>query len=143
MRRNSRGAALVEFAIALPLLVTLAMGAVDGARAFSTWNRVKNAAREGAQFAQYFPLRQAPTGSICTAPNNITSRVQAEGTDLSVTVTPTASPSCQDLTTSSSLHAGDPVKVTVSRSFSFFSPVARLVWGNQTIKASVTATVQG
>jgi TadE-like protein len=52
-----RGAALVEFAIALPVLVLVVFGVVDGARAFATWNKFKNAAREGAVFAQTHPLQ--------------------------------------------------------------------------------------
>ena len=123
--------------------MTLLFGTIDGARAFATWNRVKNAAREGAEFAQYFPLRQAPDSTICAAPNNIQSRVQQEGSDLTVTVTPTASPTCQDLSPTTTLRSGDTVKVTVSAPFSFVSPLARGLWKNTTVKASVTVTVQG
>lgn len=127
----------------LPFLVTLLFGTVDGARAFATWNRVKNAAHSGGEFAQYFPLRQAPNAGVCAAPNNITDRAKQEGSDLTVTVSPVASPTCQDLSSTSTLHAGDTVTVTVSAPFSFVSPIARGLWKNTTVKASVIVTVQG
>jgi hypothetical protein len=143
VRRSSRGSALIEFALVLPFLMTIIFGTIDGARAFATMNRVKNAAHQGAEFAQYFPLRQAPSATMCAAPNNITDRAKQEGSDLIVTVTPAASPTCQDLTSTSTLHAGDTIKVTVSAPFTFVSPLARGLWKNTTIKSSVTITVQG
>ena len=78
---------MVEFAIALPLLLILVLGTIDGARLFATWNRVKNGAKEGAAYAQYFPTKQA-TGTTCADPNNITARARNEGSDLTVTVSP-------------------------------------------------------
>lgn len=127
----------------LPFLVTILFGTIDGARAFATWNRVKNGAHEGAQFAQYFPLRQVPNAGNCAAPNNIQSRVQQEGTDLTVVVTPTASPSCQDMTPSTSMQPGQSITVRAEAPFSFISPIARALWKNTTIEAEVTVTVQG
>ena len=123
--------------------MTLIFGTIDGARAFATMNRVKNAAHEGAEFAQYFPLRQVSNTGVCAAPNNITSRAQQEGSDLVVTVTPAASPTCQDLTSTSTLKAGDTVTVKVSVPFSFVTPLARGLWKKTTISSSVTITVQG
>lgn len=143
MRRHSRGSALIEFALLLPFLVTIIFGTVDGARAFATMNRVKNAAHEGAEFAQYFPLRQAPSAAMCAAPNNITDRAKQEGSDLTVTVTPAASPTCQDLTSASTLKSGDSVTVKVTAPFTFISPIARALWKNTTVNATVTITVQG
>lgn len=142
-RRASRGSALIEFALCLPFLVIFALGTVDGARLYSTWNRTKHAAQQGANFAQYYPLRQAPTGTLCAAPNNILDRVKNEGSDLTVVVTPTASPSCQDLTTVSSLQAGQTVTVKVTAPFTFITPFARVLWGNPTVSGTAKITVQG
>ena len=141
--RASRGSALIEFALCLPFLVIFALGTVDGARLYATWNRTKHAAQQGANFAQYYPLRQQPTGANCTAPNNIRDRVRNEGADLTVVVTPTASPSCQDLTSSSSIHAGDTVSVKVTAPFTFITPFAKALWGNPTVSATAKITVQG
>ena len=49
-RRGEAGAALVELAIALPLLVVILVGTIDFGRAFRTAMIVTNAARAGAQF---------------------------------------------------------------------------------------------
>jgi hypothetical protein len=133
---------LVEFAIAVPLLLTLTLGTVDGARMFATWNRAKTAAREGAEYAQFFPLHQGTTG-VCASPNNVAARAQAEGSDLTVTVSPLASPVCQDLIPSSAIQPGQMVTVTVTAPFSFVTPFARTLWGDPVVRARVKITVQG
>ena len=142
-RRASRGSAIIEFALCLPFLVIFALGTVDGARLYATWNRTKHAAQQGANFAQYYPLRQAPTAAACLAPNNITDRVKNEGSDLTVTVTPTASPSCQDLNALSPIQAGQTVSVTVTAPFTFITPFAESLWGDPTVRATARITVQG
>jgi Flp pilus assembly protein TadG len=142
-RRASRGSAIIEFALCLPFLVIFALGTVDGARLYATWNRTKHAAQQGANFAQYYPLRQAPTGAACTAPNNITDRVKNEGSDLTVTVSPAATPSCQDIVTGSVIQAGQTVSVTVTAPFTFVTPFAKNLWGNPTVRSTARITVQG
>jgi len=49
--RNDRGAAAVEFALILPILLLLIGGIVDFGRAFFTQVVITNAAREGARAA--------------------------------------------------------------------------------------------
>jgi hypothetical protein len=51
----SRGQALVEFAIVLPVLALLLVMAVDFGRVFFGWVSLTNAARIGANFAGYTP----------------------------------------------------------------------------------------
>ncbi|MGZ4683652.1 MAG: TadE/TadG family type IV pilus assembly protein, partial [Acidimicrobiales bacterium] len=67
--RNDRGAALMEFALLLPLLAILAFGVADLGRAYSLQNRVTNMAREGAFYAQFHPYDVAgcPNGSTTDA----------------------------------------------------------------------------
>lgn len=50
--RSERGAALVELAVALPLLLVIMVGTIDFGRAFRTAMIVTNAARAGAQLAR-------------------------------------------------------------------------------------------
>ena len=50
-RRQPRGQALVEFALALPILILLLVGIFDFGRAVYAFNTVNNAAREGARVA--------------------------------------------------------------------------------------------
>jgi Flp pilus assembly protein TadG len=51
MSRAERGAALVEFAMALPLLLVVIAGIVDFGFAFQRYEVLTNAAREGARLA--------------------------------------------------------------------------------------------
>ena len=51
----SRGQALVEFALVLPILALLLVVAVDFGRVFFGWVSLNNAARIGANFAGYTP----------------------------------------------------------------------------------------
>ncbi len=48
---NERGAALVEFALSLPLLLVVIAGIVDFGFVFQRYEVITNAAREGARFA--------------------------------------------------------------------------------------------
>jgi len=48
-RRKQRGAALVEFAIVLPVLVLLLFGIIEFTRAYSAKTTMTHAAREGAR----------------------------------------------------------------------------------------------
>lgn len=49
--RSERGAALLETAITLPLILLVAVGIFEFGRAFQTWQVLTNAAREGARVA--------------------------------------------------------------------------------------------
>src|SRR5512137_2984713 len=50
-RRRSRGQAMVEFALVLPVLLILLMVLIEVARLFSAWLIVENSAREAARYA--------------------------------------------------------------------------------------------
>jgi hypothetical protein len=54
-RNGRKGQALVELAIALPLLVLIMIGVLDLGRAFFGVITITNAAREGARIAMSFP----------------------------------------------------------------------------------------
>jgi Flp pilus assembly protein TadG len=64
--KSERGAALLEAAITLPMLLLVAVGIFEFGRAYQTWQILTNAAREGARIA----VLQGSTDS------DITSRVQ-------------------------------------------------------------------
>ena len=51
LRRHKKGAAIVEFALVVPLLLLLLWGIVDIGRAFYTLNNLASAVREGARTA--------------------------------------------------------------------------------------------
>jgi Flp pilus assembly protein TadG len=50
-RTRERGAALVEFAILMPLLLLLILGIIEFGWLFGQFNDVRHAAREGARYA--------------------------------------------------------------------------------------------
>ena len=49
--RDHKGAALVEVALTLPLLLLVSVGIFEFGRAYQTWQVLTNAAREGARMA--------------------------------------------------------------------------------------------
>jgi len=49
--RSQRGAALIEAAFALPLLLLVCVGIIEFGRLYQTWQVMTNAAREGARIA--------------------------------------------------------------------------------------------
>jgi Flp pilus assembly protein TadG len=50
-RHSERGAALLEAAVTIPLLLLIAVGIFEFGRAYQTWQVLTNAAREGARIA--------------------------------------------------------------------------------------------
>jgi Flp pilus assembly protein TadG len=49
LRHNERGAALLETAITIPIILLIAVGIFEFGRAYQTWQVLTNAAREGAR----------------------------------------------------------------------------------------------
>src|SRR5579863_7443913 len=61
--RGSEAAALIEFAVALPLLVVLVVGIFDFGGAFNLKQELSNAAREGARFGASQPTNDFSAGN--------------------------------------------------------------------------------
>ena len=55
LRREQRGASLVELALVLPLFMFMIAGIVDLGRAFNTFMIITNASREGARYGIIHP----------------------------------------------------------------------------------------
>ena len=55
LRREQRGASLVELALVLPLFMLMIAGIVDLGWAFNNFMIITNASREGARYASHFP----------------------------------------------------------------------------------------
>jgi Flp pilus assembly protein TadG len=100
LRRGSeRGAALVEFALVLPLLLVVIAGIVDFGFLFQRYEVLTNAAREGARLASLPGYITCPAGGgAATASTSIDMRVRSyvqQGLSLSdaamTTVMPTGS----------------------------------------------------
>jgi Flp pilus assembly protein TadG len=68
MRPASRGQALVEFSLAIPIFVFLLLGLVEGGRLVAAENTLSQAAREAARMATVQAEFVGASGSACTAP---------------------------------------------------------------------------
>jgi Flp pilus assembly protein TadG len=118
LRRCQRGAAAVEFAIAVPVLVVMIYGIFQIGLIFQANAGMQHALGEGARMATLC----TPVGSTCTSPSNtaIVNKMTAKefGTNIGSFGTPTAvDPGstvcdfCRDLT----------ITYTVTPSFLFFN----------------------
>lgn len=98
------GQALVEYALVLPLLLLLILGAMDFGRLFYTKMVLVNAAREGANFLAYFP-EDANTGytETFTAISN-----EADSSNVVVELA--------DVTYTDCCTRGLPVEVSITKS---------------------------
>ena len=147
---RSRGVALVEFALAAPFLFLVVFGVVDGTRALVTWIELKNAAREGAVFAQTHPhqWRQDSVGDasgLCDRGDTVTERALAEGDeDMTITVTygsgSTLSPDfCRLPAASNPITPGTQITVQTSTEFDAITPFAGQFFDTITARASTRA----
>jgi Flp pilus assembly protein TadG len=119
---RDRGAAAVEFALLLPMLLLLVCGIVDFGRALNAQITLTQAARQGARLA-------------ALGQSNVVSRTQAAATGLSpVTVTVTACPSGSGPTANAT--------VQVSYAFSFVTPIGAIakLLGGSGLGSSLTLT---
>jgi Flp pilus assembly protein TadG len=132
--RNQRGAALLETAITLPLILLVAVGIFEFGRAYQTWQVLTNAAREGARMA-------AVPGWI---EDDVKARVklylQADGMDTTAvvtTVTPVA------INVPGGVVSGVKVGVSYPYKYLILGPIAQLVqttatFNQVTLTASTT-----
>ena len=133
--RNQRGAALLETAITIPLVLLIAVSIFEFGRAYQTWQVLTNAAREGARVAVISENTDA----------QVTAMVRAYMTNGGL---PAAASATVNINRAQPLaattRADDTVSViTVSYPFSFIvlNPVARLVVsGSNTGSAALTMT---
>ena len=131
--RDTRGAALLEMALTLPLMLLVAIGIVEFGRAYQTWQVLTNAAREGARIAVLPGIDDA----------TVTSRVQSYMSDgqlpnsLTATITITRNNAI-------AIGAGtaSASRVTVGYPFTFIvlQPIAQLVDPHATVGAPLTMT---
>jgi Flp pilus assembly protein TadG len=115
--RGERGSALVEFAVATTLLLTMMFGAMDFGRALYTYTKVSEAARQGTRYA-------IVRGSSCTT---WTTACPASATDVQTylkDVPMGLNPSSMTVTTTwtPNKNPGSTVNVNVQYSFQFILP---------------------
>jgi Flp pilus assembly protein TadG len=135
MRRSERGAAIIETALTLPLLLLVAVGIFEFGRAFQTWQVMTNAAREGARVAILpNPDPGGPETLVRTyLSNGGLKSTSSDGVGVSVT------PDTLDMGAAGSVSAS---RVTVTYPFQFMvlQPVAQLIVNGSTTGAPITMT---
>lgn len=139
-RGRTRGQALVELALILPLMVLLLAAALDLGRLFYSGITVTNAAREGAIEASIDPALFV-AGQPCNATTNrVMCRTINETAGSFVTIVPAdvslvCDPSCAPA-------IGNRVKVTVVGHFSLITPLLSVFTGGQNVTLRSTASAQ-
>lgn len=149
-RVPDRGAALVEFALILPVLSLLVFGVIDFARVSQLQNRLSNAAREAGAAVQFAP-KSISAG--CRNGNNTTDRAAQEepgltahpGYSIEVVKVASGDPAVTGCDTSSvSIVPGDTLRVTVSAEHDLIAPLLGAVVGDPIeVRRSVDVVVQG
>jgi Flp pilus assembly protein TadG len=148
---SDAGGALVELAVALPLLVLVLAGTIDFARVFYTAMAVTGAARAGAQYGAYSPARSGDTTAMETTALNATSTTgmtasasrycQCADDNGGFSATATAN-DCSSPTTTSCPGKHLVVTVTVTTTKVFSTIMGALPSGLRTINLSRSATMR-
>lgn len=120
LRRTERGAAAVELAIVLPVLILLVFGIIEWSIYFNRLQGLQAAAREGARVAA---LPQSTQSDVTAKVKAALDGVLPGGASPTVTVSPSSSNPC-DLQ-----PAGTSVTVTVKATTDLDIPL----WGGQTV----------
>jgi Flp pilus assembly protein TadG len=129
--RNERGAALLEAAVTIPLILFISVAIFEFGRAYQTWQVLTNAAREGARVA-VLP-NQAPGAAEARVKDYLVSGQLANAAGATVTVDPAVKVNIGTAVANSSL-------VTVNYPFQFMvlQPVASLVVRGSMVGGPIT-----
>jgi Flp pilus assembly protein TadG len=131
LKKNERGAALLEAAITVPIILLISVGIFEFGRAYQTWQVLTNAAREGARMA-VLP-NQTQSAVVQRVRNYMQSGQLPRYNTASVTVNSSASITVNGAPVSAS-------QVTVDYPFNFIvlQPVARLVTPSTSLGSAIT-----
>jgi len=126
--RNQRGAALLETAITIPIVLVVSVSIFEFGRAYQTWQVLTNAAREGARVAV---LTESTDAQITTAVRGYMTSGRLPGAGTATVTVERAVPFAGVNTAS---------RITVAYPFSFvvLNPVMRLVTKGTTTGQGVT-----
>jgi Flp pilus assembly protein TadG len=130
---TDRGAAIIETALTLPILLLVSIGIFEFGRAYETWQVMTNAAREGARVAVL------PNPVAGAADARVRSYLQLGGLNYDSSVAVSVTPVQISLGAAGNASAS---RVTVTYPFTFMvlQPVASLVVSGSTAGAPITLT---
>jgi hypothetical protein len=130
-RPRTRGQALVEMALILPILMLVLLLALDLGRVFFGWVGLNNASRIGASYAAAFPAAWGTPGNA-TQQANYEAQILADAAALNCTLPGTL----PDPVFASGTAIGDPARVTLTCQFSLITPlVSQILGGTITLRA--------
>jgi Flp pilus assembly protein TadG len=130
--KNARGAAMLEVAFTLPIVLLISVGIFEFGRAYETMQVLTNAAREGARVAI---LPNQPPDAVATRVKSYLALGGLTTCDTCIVTTPTSISIGGALTA-----AGSKVTVTYPFSFMVLQPVANLVVKKSKAGGSFTMT---
>jgi Flp pilus assembly protein TadG len=81
-RRRSRGQSLVEFALVVPVMLSLLVIAIDLGRAMSAYNQVGSMAREGALYGSLHPDDDSGISAAALAESSLSGTAPAVASDV-------------------------------------------------------------
>jgi Flp pilus assembly protein TadG len=133
--RRSRGQSLVEFALALPLLLIVLLFAIDFGRAFYSWVILQNASRLGANYASLNPeLWAANPAALPIEYTNLISKdwgaLDCDAPTVPVFTDSPGDTSGAGQTPDTAFDVGDSVRVTLTCPFRPLTPIISGILGN-------------
>ena len=138
-RPQTRGQALIEMAIILPLLLLFVLMAIDLGRVFFGWVGLTNAARIGASYAAAHPTAWGAPGDA-TQRAHYVAQIQADANALNC-VLPGSIPVP---TFPNGTALGDDAQVNLTCDFTILTPfVSQIIGGTLTIGAESVFPVRG
>jgi Flp pilus assembly protein TadG len=136
VRRNGqRGAAIIETALTLPILILLSVAIFEFGRAYQTWQLLTNAAREGARIA-VLP-NQAAGAAEARVRQSLQNGGLAYGATVGVSVT-----AVQLNIGAAGTASGSRVQVNYPFTFMVLQPVARLIVSGSMSGAPITLSAR-
>jgi len=163
IRASSRGQAVVEFALVLPVFLMLTLGVIDMARVFTSYISLTNGVSSAAIYAGQGGYLKwcatggtvpCPAGAPATAkianPDNIAYQVQVESEGMNKPAVVLASPVCTrtgtattENCTSTGAGAYDHVTIAATYDVTLLTPLMNTLMGGPVrLSAATTAVIQ-
>lgn len=135
---HTRGQALVEFAVAIPVLILVAFALFDVGRIVIDYTTLTNASRVGARVAMVNQSNDASCGGVrtfkCATADHSGAMGIAPGDIQNVDIDNSADPACTE--------GGCMVTVTVSHSYQPVTPIIGSIVGPVSLSASTTMPME-
>jgi len=134
MKKNRRGATILEMAIVLPLLLILVFGVIEYSWMFLKAGQISNAAREGARYAILLDITSLE--QVTTSPSPLVASLN--NADISMDKVTVSSP------TGVNVSVGQPVTIEILADYSQLKLIGfPLLPTPGTLRSSVTMLKEG